>query len=202
MVRTGASTGRRRRAGAVLIVIAAALLAAGPAASPAGEGLDRKPVFKVGIGDVLEVFVYEDEERREECLVRPDGMISLPLAGEIRAAGRTPEEIGQAVATRLSEYLENPTISVKVQEINSYRIFVLGRVGSQMMITSAAPIRLLQALAIAGGLDEFASGRIVVLRDGPDGGQLRYEINYDKILKGAAPEQNIWLQPNDVLVVR
>ncbi len=193
-------TGRRP---ARLLVCLSALVAGVTAlAGPNAEIVDRKPAFKVGIADVLEVFVREDDTR-EECLVRPDGMISLSLAGEIHAAGRTPREIGEAITARLGQYYDHPpTVSVKVREINSYRVYILGHVGSQMMITSVAPIRLLQALAIAGGPDDFASGKVIVLREGPDGGQQRIEINYEKILRGSAPDQNIWLHSNDVVVVR
>ncbi|GAB4224633.1 MAG: hypothetical protein Kow0062_26690 [Acidobacteriota bacterium] len=200
MIRTGiSSAGRWFRIAAGLAVLLVTV--ASPAPAQEAERLERRPPFRVGIADVLEVFVFEDGTR-EECLVRPDGMISLPLAGAIRAAGRTPEEIAEGIAQRLGKYYENPTVSVKVREINSYRVYVLGKVGSQMMISSVAPIRLLQALAIAGGPDEFASGRAIVLREKPEGGQERFEINYEKILKGSAPDQNIWLQPNDLVVVR
>ncbi|RMF75747.1 MAG: polysaccharide export protein [Acidobacteria bacterium] len=200
MIRTGiSSAGRWCRIAAGLAVLLATV--ASPAPAQEAEVLERRPPFRVGIADVLEVFVFEDGTR-EECLVRPDGMISLPLAGAIRAAGRTPEEIAEGIAQRLGKYYENPTVSVKVREINSYRVYILGKVGSQMMISSVAPIRLLQALAIAGGPDEFASGRAIVLREKPEGGQERFEINYEKILKGSAPDQNIWLQPNDLVVVR
>jgi polysaccharide export outer membrane protein len=157
-----------------------------------------RPVYEIGIGDRLVVFVYE-EDSREECLVRPDGNITLPLIGDVQAAGRTPEDLTAEIRERLTKFQEDPTVSVTVAEVNSYRIYLLGKIATPSQIESVSPLRLLQAIAIAGGPTEFANGKVIILRDRPGGGQERIEIDYDDILKGRAPEKNIWLRANDVL---
>jgi polysaccharide export outer membrane protein len=160
-----------------------------------------KPEYRIGIADRLEVFILE-EDSREECLVRPDGKITLPLIGDLMALDRTPEQVARQIREALSEYHTDPTVSVTVREINSYKIYVLGKVASQTAVESVAPLRLLQVLAIAGGPTEFANGKVVVLREGEQGGQERRKIDYDDILDGDAPEDNIWLFANDVVVVQ
>lgn len=156
------------------------------------------PAYRVGVGDVLAVFNYVDGTR-EEVIVRPDGMITLPLVGDVSAAGQTPSGLAKTVAEALSPFQEKTTITVSVQEIHSYKVYLLGNVGQQQQIESNAPLRLLQALSIAGGLNEFANRKILVLRD-QDGQQKRIQLDYDKIIKGKAPEQNVWLQSGDMVV--
>ena len=99
----------------------------------------------------------------------------------------------------LEPFQKEPVVTVAVRNIRSYRLFMLGRVGTQSMIESPTPLRLLQALAVAGGLNEFASKKIVVLRDTSEG-QKRIEIDYGDILKGKSPEQNIMLLSGDIVV--
>lgn len=186
----------RRTWPALLVMIIAA--SSGFAQEAAAE---QKPAFAIGAGDVIEVFIFE-ENMREECLVRPDGKISLPLAGEVAAAGRTPEAVAAAIREALLKFRDtSPTVTVKVREINSYRVYVLGKVASQQAVPSVVPLRLLQLLAIAGGPNEFAKGKVIILREGPGGVQIRREIDYGKVLDGRAPEQNVWLHADDIVVV-
>ncbi len=185
------------------LLCAALVLVVAPAFTALADeesGSDTRPPYTIGIGDVLEVFVYE-EDSSETCLVRPDGMITLRLIGDLAAAGQTPANLRETIKTALSRFQQDPTVSVTVQEINSYRIYVLGKVAAQQAIESNVPLRLLQALATAGGANDFADGKVLILREGAKG-QERIEIDYEDIIKGRAPRDNVWLKADDVVVVQ
>ncbi len=194
------------RAVVLVLVLLALALPGGPALASDGHGPGGEAPaaeFRIGVGDRLGVFVYGGEifpEGKEVCLVRPDGRISLPLVGEVLAAGRTPAELAAAIARKVEAYQENPEVTVSIEEIHSYRVFVLGEVQHQMMIESVAPLTLLQALAMAGGFTEFARGDIVVLRNTEPGKKERIEVDVEKILKGKAPAEDIPLRAGDVVV--
>ncbi len=188
---------------ATIIAVGAGLAWGGPSSAEAGGAASAHDEYRIGVGDRLGVFVYGGElfpEGREVCLVRPDGKISLPLVGEVEAAGHTPEELAGIVAKKLEAYQESPEVTVSVEEIHSYRIYVLGEVQNQMMIESVAPLTLLQALAMAGGFSEYASRDVLILRSGPDGTKQRIEVDVDRILKGKAPAEDVPLLAGDVVV--
>ncbi len=197
--------GRRLVAATALLLFLPAVPA--EVTTAAADGADqRAPVaaeFRIGVGDRLGVFVYGGEifpEGKEVCLVRPDGRISLPLIGEVLAAGRTPAELAAEIAKKVEAYQEHPEVTVSIEEIHSYRVFVLGEVQHQMMIESVAPLTLLQTLAMAGGFTEYARGDVVVLRNADDGKKERIEVDVEKILKGKAPAEDIPLRAGDVVV--
>ena len=157
-------------------------------------------MYRIGVGDVLDIQIYE-QESREEVMVRPDGRITVPLIGDVTAAGTTPPELAKRVGEKLSVYVENPTVTVAVREIHSYRVYVLGEVADQQMIESNTPLRLLEALAIAGGFNDFAKKEIMVLRgSGPEA--RRFEIDYEEIVEGRSADSNFRLRAGDVVVVR
>ena len=183
--------------GGVILLFAGVIASAGVFAAGTAP-VEPAPAYRVGVGDKLAVFNYVDGTR-EDVIVRPDGMITLPLVGDVSAVGQTPRELAKSVAEALSPYQEKTTITVSVQEIHSYKVYLLGNVGQQQQIESNAPLRLLQALSIAGGLNEFANRKILVLRD-QAGQQKRIHLDYGKIIKGKAPEQNIWLRSGDMVV--
>ena len=186
---------------AVSIVLLLGVLAPAAVAQAPGTAADAAPGYRIGAGDVLLVFVYE-EDSRDRVIVRPDGMITLPMVGDVPAAGKAPHEVAAVVAQAFSRfYKKQPMVTVAVEEIHSYRIYLLGNLGAQQSLESGTPLRLLQAIATAGGLNEFASKKILVLRD-EDGKQTVREVDYDKIIKGKAPDQNIWLRSGDVVIAR
>ena len=191
---------------ATLIVLCASVLSAaaqetaGPASETATPGaFQGRPLYEIGIGDKLDVFVVEDGVHTE-CVVRPDGRITLPLVGDLQAEGVTPPDLALRIKEGLTPYQKDPTVTVAVLEINSYRVYVLGAVNNQMMIQSTTPLRLLQALAMAGGLNEFAKKSIVVLRERRGAPPLRLLVNYGRIVDGDQPETNIRLEAGDTLV--
>lgn len=183
----------------VALLIAAVGVAAGAVPARIGEVDTGRPVFRIGVGDKLDIFVFEDGQHTK-CLVRPDGRITMPLAGDIEAEGTTPVELAQRIKKALEPYQKDPTVTVAVEEINSYRVYVIGNVNNQMMVASTSPLRLLQALAMAGGLNEFANKNLVILREKKNAPALRIPVSYNKIVKGDALDLNIWLEAGDVLV--
>ena len=164
------------------------------------NGADRD--FVIGPGDVLAINVWKEPDISRVIPVRSDGKISLPLVGELQAAGQTPRQLEAAISGALKAYIAEPTVAVIVQEIRSRRYNILGQVakpGSYMLLNSAT---VLDAIAIAGGFRDFAKKKsIYVLRRTTDGREQRLPFNYTKVIKGAALDQNIPLRPGDTIVV-
>jgi polysaccharide export outer membrane protein len=155
--------------------------------------------FRIGTGDVLRIDVWKEPDLSSTVTVRPDGVISLPVVGDLKAAGLTPEEVQTKLAAALGEFITAPSVTVIVDEIKSRKIFVTGKVATPGVYDLTQPTRVLQAIALAGGTIDFAkTDRIVVLRDG--GGQ-RFKVNMKAIAKGRHLEDNILLLPGDTIIV-
>jgi len=158
--------------------------------------------FVIGNDDVLAINVWKEPDISRSIPVRSDGRISLPLVGEVQAAGQTPLKLEAEIATRLKNYISEPEVTVMVQQINSQKFNVLGQVmhpGSFVMANSPT---VLDAIALAGGFRDFAKQKsIYVLRENPDGTQTRLPFNYKEVIKGVNPSQNVKLQPRDTVVV-
>jgi polysaccharide export outer membrane protein len=166
-----------------------------------GTTLARAGLFdyRVGPEDVLRVSVWRDESLTREVLVRPDGLISFPLIGDVRADGRTVEEIKAEVAQRLSRFVPDPTVSVELLKVTSYRIYVIGKVNRPGEYLVGHDLDVMQALSLAGGLTPFAAeNRITILRRAT--GET-FDFRYGDIERGKALGQNIVLQRGDVVVV-
>ena len=197
----GGSASRRT---AARLAAASCLLAVSvfTAAQPAG-GLGAPVVDGYGLqpGDVIRVSVWREEALDQGVLVRPDGGISFPLAGDLNAEGKTIDEVTQEIAQKLSTYIPNPVVTVSLQENNGNRIYVTGRVNQPGVFLVNRPIDIMQAIAMAGGLTPFADrDSIKVLRR--DGASERaIPFNYKKVQKGQDLQQNILLQAGDTLVV-
>jgi len=167
--------------------------------APAQAAANQRPEYRIGVGDMLAIHVYEDQTD-QVVLVRPDGRISLPLIGDVEAINLSPTQLAARIARQLEPYQKDPTVTVAVQEIHSYKVYVLGRVNQSQALESNYPLNLLQVLATVGGLNDFASGNIIVLRQGKSGPQ-RMEIDYGRLIKNKTPELNITLESGDVVVV-
>jgi polysaccharide export outer membrane protein len=155
--------------------------------------------YRVGPEDVLRVSVWRDETLTREVLVRPDGLISFPLIGDVQADGRTVDEIKGEVALRLSRYVPDPTVSVEVLKVTSYRIYVIGKVNRPGEYLVGHDLDVMQALSLAGGLTPFAAqNRITILRRAT--GET-FDFRYGDIERGESLGQNIVLQRGDVVVV-
>lgn len=171
-----------------------------PASSSTSKPHDDS--FVIGNDDVLAINVWKEPDISRSIPVRSDGKISLPLVGEVQAAGRTPLRLEQEIAGKLRSYISEPEVTVMVQQINSEKFNILGQVtrpGSYPLTNSAT---VLDAIAVAGGFRDFAKQKsIYILRQNPDGGESRILFNYKNVVKGKSPEQNIKLEPRDTIVV-
>jgi|SRR5579863_5720845 polysaccharide export outer membrane protein len=183
-----------------------AAAAQAPAPAQATDPSGAKPhddSFVIGNDDVLAINVWKEPDISSKSVpVRSDGKISLPLVGEVQAAGLTPLKLEQQIASKLQNYISQPEVSVMVQQINSQKYNVLGQVAHPGTFVIANSPTVLDAIALAGGFRDFAKQKaIYVLRQNPDGTQTRLAFNYKEVIKGKNPEQNVKLQPRDTIVV-
>ncbi len=163
---------------------------------------DLPNAYAIGPGDVLEISVWKNPELTSTVPVRPDGRISVPLLGDVQAAGMTPLALKQTLTDGYKEYVTAPGVSVVVKEIHSRKIYVTGEVATPGVYDLQPRAKLMQALALAGGLTPYAKGRVIVLRDSRDGkGDRRFEIAISSIVSGRKPQDNLLLMPGDTLVV-
>ena len=158
--------------------------------------------FIIGVDDVLAVNVWKETEVSRSVPVRSDGKISLPLVGEVQAAGETPHQLEMAIAKRLQSYISEPEVTVIVQQINSQKFNILGQVTKPGFYSLANSPTVLDALAMAGGFRDFAKKKsIYVLRQNPDGTTARLPFNYKDVIQGKNATQNVKLQPHDTVYV-
>lgn len=168
--------------------------------TPVAPGVDAH--YRIGADDVLTVNVWHEPEVSRNVPVRPDGKISLPLVGDVQAVGLTPTELQNELEARFAKYLTNPNVSVIVAEIRSQRINVLGQVFRPGTYALIPPMDVIDAVATAGGLREFAKpNKIYVLRSLPNGRVERIKIQYNNLLKGKRGSEDVLLQTRDTVVV-
>lgn len=159
--------------------------------------------YRLGVNDVVDVYVWREPELSRVIPVRPDGKISLPLVGELEAQGRTALELRQAIAERLRAYVGEPEVTVIIQQINSQRYFVIGEVQNPGVFPLTVPTTVMQALAMAGGFREFAdTGNILILRRLDDNRMVRIEFSYKEWVRNKKPGEHLELKNGDVIVVR
>ena len=160
------------------------------------------PEYKIGPSDVLRIDVWKENEISRVAPVRPDGKISLPLLNDIQAAGLTTMQLSAVIAAGLKSYITNPQVTVSVQEINSRRIYITGEVNHAGALPLLPGMTVLQALSSTGGFTQFAKLKsIYVLRVGADGKKAKILFNYKEVVSGKKQDQDIALQPGDVIVV-
>ena len=159
--------------------------------------------YVIGPEDVLDVTVWKNTDLSKSVQVRPDGRVSLPLLGDVVAVGRTSTQLTEDISIRLRAYMENPTVSIVVKEVNSYAIYVLGEVSKPGRYPLKSKTTLLQAITLASGLTPVAArNKIVVFRFGRDGEPLtKIKASYDDIVLRDGTNQNIELKPGDTVVV-
>jgi len=158
--------------------------------------------FVIGDDDVLAISVWKEPDLTKQITVRSDGKISLPLIGDVQAAGQTPPQLEADITARLKNYLTNPQVAVIVQEIHSLKYNILGQVTKPGAYPLLAGTTIVDAIATAGGLKDFAKKKdIYVLRQSTAGGEIRISFNYQDFIKGKATKQNIQLKSHDTVVV-
>ena len=174
----------------------ALLLAPAFAQPPSSE-----PGYRLGPEDVVLISVWKDEHLTKEVVVRPDGMISFPLVGDVAAEGATVEELRAELAGRLIKYIPNVNLMVAVTKVMSYKIYVLGRVTKPGEYLVGHYTDVLQALSLAGGLTPFAAENDIKIIRRTRGEQLVFLFRYGDVRKGRDLEQNMLLQRGDVVLV-
>lgn len=201
----------RRKTLCLCMVGISLMLVSGCAEIPLREALEEvnRPLskdFLLGPEDVVEVTVWRNQDLSRTVVVRPDGMISLPLIGDVQASGLTASGVSERVSKRLSEYKENPSVSVSVKEINSYFIYVVGEVVRPGKYPLKSYATVLQGISLAGGFTQYASkNRMAVARgmrnDKGEERQLRIPVRYDDLVMGKGEVGNFRLRSGDTIVV-
>jgi len=176
--------------------------ASGTTAKPAPEAKSASgEEYRIGPQDLVRIDVWKEPDISRTIPVRPDGKISLPLMNDVQAAGLTAMELAGSIREGLSKYITSPQVTVTVTEINSRRVYVTGEVmrpGAQPLLPN---MTALQALTSAGGFTQFAKTKSIYILRNEDGKQVKHPFNYKAVLDGKHPEDNIQLQPGDVIVV-
>lgn len=155
--------------------------------------------YRVGREDVLDVSVWRDLDLSRTVPVRPDGFISLPMVGELKAEGKTPNELEAEIREKLKPYVQEPKVTVIVREVNAPRVFVTGEVAHPGAYPMRSRMSVLQAIALAGGFSDFAStGSIMVIRKNGKGVPVNYA---DLVTDEDDARESVWLMPGDTIVV-
>jgi polysaccharide biosynthesis/export protein len=169
--------------------------------SQAGTGV-RTDSYVIGAEDMLSVYVWKEPDMSKTVPVRPDGMISLPLIGEVKASGYTPVQLEAVLAEAMKKYVSDPQVTVIVEKISSLSFNIVGEINRPGSYPLTRRMTVLDAIATAGGFRDFANTKkIYVLRKAADGSEQRLPFNYKDVIKGKNSKQNIELQPRDTIVV-
>jgi polysaccharide export outer membrane protein len=183
------------------VVAGAHALAAAPPSGSEPLPVAVEGSYLLGPEDIVKISVWKDEHLTQEVVVRPDGMISFPLVGDVLAAGRTIEDVRIELVKRLNKFVPNPHVSVLATKILSYKISVIGRVNKPGEFLVGHYTDVLQALSLAGGLTPFAAENDIRVIRRARGEQQVFQFRYGDIRKGKELEQNIILERGDVVVV-
>ncbi len=172
-------------------------LAMSPAQAQTGVGLE----YRIGPEDVLHISVWKEEDLDREVLVRPDGGISFPLAGDLQVSGRTPIEVQDEIRSRLQRYVPDAEVTVSIEKVSGYTIFVLGEVEEPGQFTLGRYVDVVQALTLAGGFTPYANNRSIQILRRQDGREVTYKFDFRDVSRGRDLEQNIILQSGDVVLI-
>lgn len=171
-----------------------------PDAAPRGPHADD--TYIIGDDDVLSINVWKEPELTRSVPVRSDGRISLPLVGEMQAAGRTPAQLEADLKAALGGYITDPQVTVIVEQIKSRKFNILGQVAKPGSYALTAETTIVDAIALAGGFKDFAKKKgVYVIRQDVNGRETRIPFNYESFIKGKNTAQNIQLKPHDTIVV-
>jgi polysaccharide export outer membrane protein len=195
----------KKSARAMAMVGFGVLLLSGCAHQQAPKVDNTERPFRIGREDVLDIAVWRDPDLSRVLPVRPDGFITMPMAGEVMAAGKTPAELEAELKQKLSAFVQEPRVNVIVREVNSSRVFVTGEVTHPGVYPLRGRISLLQVIAQAGGFTDFAdSDEIVVIRSGDKDKNEHIPVRYSDLLKaadGSEEKYDVILRPGDTIVV-
>lgn len=187
---------------ALIFLALGLLLSASLSAQQTTPGAIVAPTdYIIGPEDVLEISVWREPDLQREVLVRPDGRISFPLAGDVKAADKTPEQVQEIIAQRIERYIPDPVVTVTVRTIGGNKIYVIGQVKSPGAYVIGRYVDVLQALTLAGGLSEFARENNIRILRREGGRETVFPFEYGNVKKGRKLQQNIILKGGDTVVV-
>lgn len=179
----------------VLVMLGVAWPLASQAAGPVPA------TYALHAGDKVEISVWKEEDLQKALIIRPDGKLSFPLAGEIDAAGKSVDAVRQEIETRLKVYIPEPVVTVTVTEVNGNVAYVIGQVTRPGAFQMNPQLNVLQALSLAGGTTPFAKTDDIIVIRGLSGGQQVLKFRFSQISQGKGLEQNVMLESGDVVVV-
>lgn len=184
----------------------AATASPGPAATAAkpvvAGDVTPPPGYLIGPEDVLAVVFWREKDLSVDAIaVRPDGMITVPLINDIKAAGTTPDQLREQIQAAAGKYVTDPSVTVVVKTINSRKVFITGQVPKPGQYPLTAPTSVMQLIAMAGGVHEFADTKHILIMRSDGGQQVAMQFNYDDVLNRKNLQQNIPLLPGDTVVV-
>ena len=160
------------------------------------------PGYVIGAEDVLTIVFWRDKEMSADVVVRPDGKISLPLLNDVQAAGYTPDQLRGQLELAAKKFMkDDPNASVIVKAVNSRKVHIIGNVGKAGTYPLAGDMTVLQFIALAGGLQEYADAKNITIMRKEDGQDRAFKFNYKDVVKGKKLQQNIALKPGDTVIV-
>jgi len=165
------------------------------------QGVVPPPDYVIGPDDQLSIVFWSEKNMSSDVVVRPDGKISLPLVNDVQAAGLTPEQLRQSLAQAASKYIEDTTVAVVVKQINSLRVYITGLVAKPGPYHLTSGLTVLQLIAVAGGLAEWADKSHIKIMRTENGRPVSYRFNYKEVLEGKNLKQNLELKPGDTVIV-
>jgi polysaccharide export outer membrane protein len=170
-------------------------------AGPAGEAVKPPEDYVIGTDDILTVSFWREKDLSTDVVVRPDGKITLPLINDVYAAGLTPDQLREKILAEAGRYIEDPSPTVVVKQINSRKVFITGEVAKPGPYALTSPTSVLQLIAMAGGLQEFAQKKNIMILRMEAGRQIAFTFDYASVVKQKKLQQNIFLKPGDTIVV-
>ena len=185
------------------LILVVFLCLAGPVSAAEVEtgGIALESQYRVGIGDVLAVSVWNEPDVSTTVFVRLDGKISVPLLGDVAAKGYVPEVLAKLIKSGLNQYITDPSVTVTLQESKSRMYYVLGQIASPGEYAIYRPVSVLQALARAGGLAEWAKKEKIIIVRTVSGKEKILRFNYEKFLDGEGGMENISIEPGDTIII-
>jgi len=200
-------------ANTLYLILAISYSSAAQIVAPAGRPIESSRVavnsdpsalgaYLIGSDDVLNISVWKEPDISRTVPVRPDGKISLPLLGEIQASGMNPRTLQERITEGLRAYVSNPDVTVIVQEVKSLKFNIVGEIAKPGSYPLSEPTTVLDAIAVGGGLKDFAKGtRIYILRANADGSHSKLPFDYKNVIKGKKLTDNVGLHPGDTIVI-
>jgi len=174
----------------------------GPGASTGvSTGVPVPNDYVIGPDDVLGIVFWRDTDMTGDVTVRPDGMITLPLLQDVKAAGMTPDQLRQQIQQAAAKFISDPNVTVTVRTIKSRNVFITGEVTRPGPYPVTGQMNVLQLISIAGGLNEYANRKEITIQRNENGKTQVFKFNYNDVAKGKNVAQNIVLKPGDTVVV-